>query len=344
MNDDVHYLVNRQLKIENFSIFTIDQNKRAITSYDSKRYYTSQFFSLPFHHPDIKKYEELKRKGEDVSMFEDTSPPHFIPSYFWTKFTKNVEERKYIDAQGPLFNDHDNSAQNEIVLYSILQTSFESSSKDVSQSQYVGEKISKNSTASTDAEEIIEDGIIFDSHQLEHERQIIEDRSDQINFPSPMFFSENGQWKEIKEGEQELREITQHEHQEEEEEEEEEEGEEEEKGDEIQPGCSFWPENRNRLERVIEKYNKHSPIHDFVPTYLKRKRNSSDENEDEEEGEVDDDDEDEDENEDEEGDRVDNRFPSKLSKKKKRLREIERAFGFTVSDDVDVDDQDDFVV
>ena len=138
-----------------------------------------------------------------------------------------------------------------------------------------------------------------------------------------------------------MREITRQEHQEEEEEEEEE-GE----GDEIQPGCSFWPENRNRLERVIEKYNKHSPIHDFVPTYLKRKRNSSDENEDEEEGEVDvnDDDEDEDENEDEEGNRVDNRFPSKLSKKKKRLREIEKAFGFTVSDDVDVDDQDDFVV
>ena len=105
MNDECHYLVNRQLKIEKFRIFTSDVKKRAITSYDAKRYYTGKLFSIPYFHPDIKVYEEKREAKENLDAFETCSPPHYIPQYFWKRFVEKTLNGQYIENQGELFND-----------------------------------------------------------------------------------------------------------------------------------------------------------------------------------------------------------------------------------------------
>ena len=359
LNSECHYLVNRQLKIDKFKIFTMDITKRAMTAYDSKRYYCSPLFSLPFFHPDIKVYEERRKRGLDVSMFENSSPPHYIPEHFWLKFTQNVRDQKYIRAEGSLFEDFNNNEENRNNLFSIFRTSFENQSKVKSGIfSYTGEKISDPSISSEQTENVIRDGIIFDSHQLELEREIMTERGGMREEVLPIFTFINGEWKEVhsedqsnnehsmereQEQEQERGQEREQEHQiveDEEEEEEEEEGQEEKieggrrgvmglEQDVSMPGCSFWSENRNRLDKVVQKYDKTPSIVDnFVPCYLKRKPSSEENvNNCNLDSDIDDAD--------------DYRDDYETLKRKKRLKRVEKMFGFQVSHDHNYHDDDD---
>ena len=128
----------------------MELKKKALDSFDDKRFYTSPFFSIPFSHPDVEKYVNMKNEGKDVSAFEDSKPPHYIPSYFWSKFVQNVRDQKYIDGQGPLFEDFDHNETNGDVLYSIFESSFKNAKNlDLdAEISYTGEHIGKRKVMS----------------------------------------------------------------------------------------------------------------------------------------------------------------------------------------------------
>ena len=216
--------------------------KKALDSFDDKRYYFSPFFSLPFHHPDIKKYEDLKKEGQDVSMYEDSKPPHFIPPYFWMKFGENVKNRKYVDARGPLFEDFDANPRNDEVLQSIFHSSFEKLAPEES-TTYTGEPVPKARVPTEkETDTLIEDGIIFDPIQLTQEERVIRDHQGEIQEILPIFTFKNGQWEEVKDPKSpKSSKESQHVN----------DGNDD---NSQQPGCSFWP--RNEFESVLKKYDK----------------------------------------------------------------------------------------
>ena len=100
-----HRVVEKQFRGERFRIYAAEIRKKLSSSFCGKRYYYNPWFSQPFSHPDIDVYLEKVAQNEPVSEFIDSSPPTFIPPYFWDKMVKNVQEKKYFRREGDLFCD-----------------------------------------------------------------------------------------------------------------------------------------------------------------------------------------------------------------------------------------------
>ena len=99
--------IEKQFKIKFLRIFAAQVEKKISNSLDTKLYYFNNVFALPFGHPDIKLYEQLKENNQDTSDFDVSNLPHFIPKYFLEQLVERVEQQKYAQPQDgdEKFND-----------------------------------------------------------------------------------------------------------------------------------------------------------------------------------------------------------------------------------------------
>ena len=153
-------VLEKQFKIDKFQIFASEVSKKCSNSYDNKRYYFNQYFSLPYNHSDIKVYEDKLDRNESVADFETVNPPSFIPPYFLAKYIENVHKGKYFRAEGELFDDFTKSVSNDNNLYALLKRDLEATKEELAaesqdKSQYTGERVTFPRISSEEVNHII---------------------------------------------------------------------------------------------------------------------------------------------------------------------------------------------
>ena len=169
--NEVSYVTEKHFKIEKFQIFASEMVKKCGNAADLKRYYFSEYFSLPFGHKDIDLFEDKIDKNENVDIFKESHAPHYIPPYFFDKMVKNVYERKCFNPEGELFEDFDASSSNNEVLYNLLESDLSRHASDKSMSSpirhYVGEKVLRKQLTSAEVDLLYEESKTKDNDVVE---------------------------------------------------------------------------------------------------------------------------------------------------------------------------------
>ena len=153
-------VIEKQFKIDKFQIFASEVSKKCSNSYDNKRYYFNQYFSLPYNHSDIKVYEDKLERNESVADFESVNPPSFIPPYFLAKYIENVHKGKCFRAEGELFDDFTKSDSNDKNLHALLKRDLEATKQELTaesqdRSQYTGERVTLPRVSSEEVNRIM---------------------------------------------------------------------------------------------------------------------------------------------------------------------------------------------